>query len=327
LRPAEDNRCDGVIEGVSHVHHRRAMTAAHDRHILNFQRYARDHPDPAAVTGYDAIQSDTNGAVPVSLHGGCPVAIPPYREAAPIVVAGAPSNLSAEKGQVAWNSTAMTVHRKLGGAGVGFGRRSTSAFFRPRLRADGANGRRCDDGERGDGTALRIAPLTADDGGCRGGGRDRAAAAYLHRDGHDADDVPAGAGAARDAGDRRRRYDHAHRGGVLMPGMQRVHAWTSNAVADAGGSLCRCGGGRATFALHGRGMGVSLHGRESHGLPNGQQIAGAMLVRIDSLATVPFLTNLSRGPGGQMSFAVRVPNDGRLSFVGNNNAASPTLWA
>jgi hypothetical protein len=70
---------------------------------------------------------------------------------------------------------------------------------------------------------------------------------------------------------------------------------------------------------------VSLYGRESHGFPNGQQIAWAMLVRIDSLATVPFLINLSRGPGGQMSFAVRVANDGRLSFMGNNNAANPTL--
>ena len=44
---------------------------------------------------------------------------------------------------------------------------------------------------------------------------------------------------------------------------------------------------------------MSLYGRESHGFPNGQQIAGAMLVRIDSLATVPFLINLSTGPAGK----------------------------
>ncbi len=330
LAPSEDNRSDGMVEGASHVHHRRAMTAAHDRRILNFQRYARDHPDPVAISGYDIVQAGTNGAIPISLRGtSTSVATPAYCDAPPIVVAGVPTDLLQEDGQIAWNSTALTVHRKLGASGGGSWQAVDVKHFS--AAGNALMARMVGDAMMAsEGTGPPFAspcellttvdvPVGAIVGRLPHTGTATTMALTVDRAGI----VPlttlaiAADGAITRTG-----------AGTLMPGMQTVYAWTGNAAGTLRTPLdlyvdAATGVPPARFTVGG--TGIALYGRESHGLPNGQQIAGAMLVRVDTLATAPFLVNLTKGPGGQTSFAVKVLVDGRLSFVGNNNSATTTL--
>jgi hypothetical protein len=225
------------------------------------------------------------------LRGG-PVAIPPYRDAAPIVIAGAPSDLSPEEGQVAWNSAALTVHRKLGGAGVGSWQAVDVKHFPAGGYALMAR-MACDAMMASEGTGPPFASphelLTAVDvavGVVIGRLPHTGVATSMSLTMNRARLVPL-ATLAIAAGSAITRIGT----GVLTPGMQTLHAWTSNAAGTLRTTVdvyvdAAAGAAPSRFTVGG--TGVSLYGRESHGLTNGQQIAEAMLVRIDSLATVPF---------------------------------------
>lgn len=330
LAPAEDGRCDGMVEGAAHVHHRREMTAAHGRHILNFQRYARDHADVGAATGYDAIATTITGAIPASLRGtSSSAATPAYNDAAPVVVAGAPTDLSHAEGQFAWNSAAQTMYRKLGASGGGSWQPIDTKHFSSagyalmaRMVADAMLA------SAGSGPPLAapqefLTTIDAPAGGVVGRLAHTGVATGFALTTDRAGNNPATAWAIGADGSITRTGAAG-----VSEGMRTLYAWASNGHGTLRSTVdlyvdkpAAAPPGRFTVG----GTGIALYGRESHAMPNGRQIAGAMLVKVDQLSTAPFLINLIRGPAGQTSFAVKVLADGRISFVGNNNSASATL--
>jgi len=345
LPPSEGVFSAGLRQGASHVFHRRDMIATYGRRALDFQRHAVDSAQPSTAgsgtretSGPDYFYSQVNGSIPLSLRSNGSNTNIPYNDAPPYLgnfSNVAPTDLNYAEGQFAYDTTNLKSWQKLGASGTGSWQvvddkhfNSAGYTLMARMAADAMNASQGDGPpfagpqeylcrvDMADGATLGTVPFTG-----------TATTAAITTD-------KAGATVST-------RWQISTTGVItrkvgapaLTQGMHTVYVWLGNATGMLRSVLDvyvekAAATAPARFATSG--TGVSLYGRDSHGFPNGTQISGAALIRVDTLADAPaiaYFNSHGTSGAGTSTFYWSINAIGVVTFLSTTNAANQAVFA